>query len=239
MTGWQDDPIVGARPRWESDPIIVADPPAQAAATPAIELNVDLPVPRILQPSANPYSAGLYPLARKYTIGDQASFRMSDTLTGLETRTYTPRVTRVDDEAGRVEINDGNEIWDMMGNVIKAGNSVFDPPRQFSPAELQVGKKWTAAWKWTENGQVRFIWVDFQIVSRELVSVPAGSFHAFRVEGYGGDKFQGGKIRLTNWLVPGLMVGVKRDWVDRDRWGNLTRTQRLELVSLRQQVVNL
>jgi len=233
--GWQNDPIVAAQPKWESDPIL-----APAPAAPAIELAAGMPVPPILQPSANPYSAGRYPIGRKFTVGDQATFRESDSLTGLEKRTYIPRVTRVDEETGQVEINDGREIWDSMGNIVKTGNNaVFSPARQFTPAELQVGKKWTAAWKGTENGQTRFIWVDFHIVVREPVSVPAGTFQAFRVEGRGGNRFNGVTIELTIWLVPGLIVGVKRDWVERNRWGSLQRTERLELVSLRQQAIDL
>lgn len=74
---------------------------------------------------------------------------------------------------------------------------------------------------------------------REPVSVPAGTFQAFRVEGRGGNRFNGVTIELTNWLVPGLIVGVRRDWVERNRWGSLQRTERLEFVSLRQQAIDL
>ena len=102
--------------------------------------------------SANPYSAGFYPLGRKYTVGDEATFRESDLLTGVEQRIFTLRVTGSISEADRVEINGGRDIWDLMGNPIKAGNSEFDVPQQFSPAELQVGRKWTAAFKGTEEG---------------------------------------------------------------------------------------
>ncbi len=61
-------------------------------------------------------SAGLYPLGRQYAIGDEATFRETDALSGAEHRICTQRVTRVDEEANRVEINDGKQVWNSMGN---------------------------------------------------------------------------------------------------------------------------
>jgi hypothetical protein len=238
--GWENDPIVGARPKWQTDPIIDAAPVmlAAVAATPAIELGAGAPVPQVLQPSANPYSAGFYPLGRKYTVGDEATFRESDLLTGIEKRVYTQRVTRVDAEADRVEINGGDDVWDLMGNAIKAGTSVFDVPRQFSPAEFQVGKKWTAAFRGTENGLSRSVYYELHIVGSETVNVPAGSLQTFMVEGRGLNSL-GFQRQVRLWLVPGLNFPVREEQVGRSRQSALVRTERHELVSLRQQEVGL
>jgi hypothetical protein len=191
------------------------------------------PAPRPA-PSANPYSAGTHPLGRKYTVGDEASFLETDYLTGAEVRRYTSRVTRVDEEADRVEINDGANVSDTMGNTLKTGQVEFDAPLQFLPAELQLGKKWTASFKRTDKGQVTYAYYELHIVSREKVKVPAGEFDAFRIEGRGWNRSIGSQLEVNLWVVPGLNFHVKWEWVVRNR-GRFIVTQRHELVAYRQQ----
>lgn len=207
-----------------------------AHARPAIVLGPGAKAPRELEPPANPYSGGHYPLGRKYSVGDSATFRESDLLTGLEQRTHTLRVTRIDPDADLVEINGGRQVWDSMGNAIKKGNTRFDIPQQFSPAELQVGRKWTAAFTGTEDGRKRFVTYDFQITRRETVSVPAGTFTAFRVEGHGWNWTSGHRLELKIWLVPGLNFPIKSETIFRWRSAPVT-AERQELVHLRQRVM--
>lgn len=212
---------------------------AVAAAPAAIDIRPGGAVPAFLQKQENPYSAGLYPLDRHYTVGDEATFRESDLLTNQEVRVYTHRVTRVVPEQDRVEINDGKVILDMMGNSLKNGPITFDVPLQLSPAELQVGKKWTAAFKRTADGQTSTAFYDLHIVAREKVGVPAGEFDAFRIEGEGWNQTFGSRLQVTLWLLPGLGFPVKREWITRNRRGDYRNTERHELVSLRQQHVAL
>lgn len=191
------------------------------------------PAPRPA-PSANPYSAGTHPLGRKYTVGDEASFLESDYLTGAEVRRYANRVTRVDEDADRVEVNDGANVTDTMGNSLKSGQIEFDAPLQFLPAELQLGKKWTASFKRMDRGQVTYAYYELHIVSREKVKVPAGEFDAFRIEGRGWNRSIGSQLEVNLWVVPGLNFHVKWEWVVNNR-GRFVVTQRHELVAYRQQ----
>jgi hypothetical protein len=76
-----------------------AGPSPQAAAAarsrkPMLDIRAGVPVPTLIAPSANPFSAGRYPLDRIFTVGDRATFIQTDILTGIEERTYSPRVTR-------------------------------------------------------------------------------------------------------------------------------------------------
>jgi hypothetical protein len=166
----------------------------------------------------------LYPLGRKYTVGDAAPVRESHHLTNVEQRTYTQRITRVDAETDQVEINGGRAVWDLMGNVIKAGNNEFDAPRQFTPAEFQVGKKWTAAFIKTKNDLAASIYYDFQIVRREKIVVPAGSFDTFRIEGQGWNRTVGKHLQITcGWCGLNFFVGARNySW----RKGRSTDTER-------------
>lgn len=218
--GWKDDPLVDR-------------------GAPAIDIRPGGGAPPLIAASANPYSAGLYPLGRVFTVGDQARLRETDVLTGVEKRIYSPRVTRVDIEADRVEFNHGVTVTDLMGNTLKAGNLSFDAPLQFAPAELHIGKKWTAAFVRNDRGHVSSAFYDLNIVSKERVAVPAGEFDTFRIEGRGWNKTHGARLEVNYWLVPGLIFPVKREWITRNPRGQFTNTERHELVSLRQQAIGI
>lgn len=219
--GWKDDPIVGT------------------GDAPAIDIRPGSGPPARLATSANPYSAGLYPLGRIFTLGDEATLRETDVLTGVEKRIYRQRVTKVDLEADRVEFNNGTFITDLMGNHIKTGNLSFDAPLQFTPAEIHIGKKWRAAFVRNDNGRVSSAYYDVHIARREKISVVAGEFDAFRLESQGWNTTYGSRLEVNIWLVPGLIFPVKREWITRARFGNFTNTERHELVSLRQQAIGI
>ena len=210
----------------------------RASAAPMINLHAGVAVPTLIAPSANPFSAGRYPNTRIYTVGDEATFRDSDALTGLEQRIFTWRVTRVDYDLDRVEINDGHHITDLMGNFIKEGGKIYDAPRQWTPAEYQVGKKWTATFSHTFKRVTTSSYYNLHIVKRETVTVPAGSFDAFRIEGEGWNVTLGNQNEMRMWLVPGLNFPVKREFIGRPRTGGFGITSRFELISLRQQIID-
>ena len=204
---------------------------------PALDISAGVPVPALIAPSVNPFSAGRYPLGRIFTVGDRATIRQTDILTGIEERTYHARVTRIDYDQDRVEFNDGNIITDLMGNFIKNGPVEFDSPVQFTPAEFQIGRKWTAAFRRTRNDKTTNAYYDMQIVKRETISVPAGSFDTFLIEGNGWNTTVNSKLQVSLWLVPGVNFSIRREFVTRNQRGAFRQTERHELVALRQQVI--
>jgi len=210
-------------------------PTAAPSGPPLLDIRAGAPVPMLIAPSANPFSAGRYPLGRIYTVGDRARFRQTDYLTDIEVKTYGTRVTRIDYDEDRVEFNDGNIISDLMGNFIKNGPVEFDSPVQFIPAEFQVGKKWTAAFRRTKRGEESNAYYDMQIVKRETISVPAGSFDCFLIEGNGWNTTRNQKLEARLWLVPGVNFAIRREFVVRNQRGAFRQTERHELVALRQQ----
>jgi hypothetical protein len=199
-----------------------------------LDIRAGVPVPVLIPPSANPYSAGRFPLGRIFTVGDTATIRLSDILTGVEERVYSPRVTRVDYDQDRVEYNNGQSITDLMGNFIKNGPIAFDSPVQFIPAEFQVGKKWSAAFRRTLNGKQSNAYYDFHIVKRETIAVPAGSFDTFLIEGNGWNLTVSVRLEARLWLVPGINFAIKREFITHGRNSRFGQTERHELVSLRQ-----
>jgi hypothetical protein len=158
----------------------------------------------------------------------------TDILTGLEERTRKVHVTRVDYDEDRVEYNQGAVVTDLMGNTLKIGPVEYDSPVQWTPAEFQVGKKWTAAFRLTKGDKSSNAYYDMQIVKRETISVPAGSFDTFRIEGEGWNTTSGSRLELKLWLVPGINFAIRREMVAHGKKGRFKQTERQELVALRQ-----
>ncbi len=150
---------------------------------------------------------------------------------------------------------------DSMGNVMarEITNSIlsevvtklaYDAPLQLAPGELQVGKKWRAASviRRTVDGPVPGAGIetkssqafDLRIVRREKISVPAGTFEAFRIELTGTSSDNSGvyTTERTHWLVPGLNPLIKTESVVFSS-GVLIAHWRTELVSLRQQATGI
>jgi hypothetical protein len=140
------------------------------AAAAAIDIKPGAPLPAILSASlSNPFSAGTFPLGRKYTVGDETVYRDMNLLTG-KSEVRTLRVTEVsglvrmlDEPPPHDPSKDGSGAGresvklttDLMGNTMAReianlflGNLVtkfnYDAPLQFAPEELQVGRRWRA-----------------------------------------------------------------------------------------------
>ncbi|MCX7156634.1 MAG: caspase family protein [Rhodocyclales bacterium] len=245
--------IEDGRRRTEHEKLALAKPnptqagaPASAQATPAatpilgapmLEIMAGVPVPTLIAPSGNPFSAGRYPLGRIYTVGDMAAFQKTDILTGIEVRPFIIHVTRVDEDADRVEFGGGHTVTDLMGNVIITGALEYEAPRQWVPSEFYVGKKWNSVYRQIRKQPTWSVVYDFQIVKRETISVQAGTFDTFLIEGHGWDNF-GNRLEKKTWMVPGLNFSIKSEQMSRRRWGSLYETDRVELVALRQQTID-
>jgi caspase domain-containing protein len=210
-----------------------------------IELGPGLPVPERLRREANPFSAGTYALERHFNVGDEARYRLLEEDTKGDRRVHR-RVTAVDADAERVEFNDGKFVTDLFGNLVKRDLEEFTVPVQVAPAELQVGKRWSAVFFTRRRGGGFDDQMDAAIVAREAIRVPAGEFDAFRIEAviHGrasdalfhkgrGKKAKERRAELTLWEVPGLNFPVKERQVLNRRSGEVDISS-YELQSLRQ-----
>ncbi len=216
-------------------------------ATPAIEQSPNQSLPLKLQVSVNPFSAGRYPLGRKYSIGDMVIYRNSDLLSNVELKPTTLEVTGIDLDSDHIELNNGKFIIDSMGNYLRTprgGDS--DVPQQFNPTELQIGHAWTAGWKQSDRRGDQTVSINLRIDAFEKVRVPAGEFMAFRIEIRGWQqqrtqRTQIGYFRREQriWVVPGINFAIKDELLVRNPSGRLNRTDRMELVSLHQQTVDM
>ena len=195
--------------------------------------------PDPLHTSANPFSAGRYPLARHFSVGDEARFQKSDLRSGANLGFVTYTVTKVDPAADRIELNGGEKVLDTMGNVVsdpKFGDS--DVPRQLVPAELYVGNKWKAGWRLRNQNGLWNVSYELRVAAFEQVQTAMGEFGAFRIDATGWSVGKDSRsIRRQMWAVPGMDFLLKDELLIRSDRGFVATADRTELVSLRQRVV--
>jgi Caspase domain len=203
-----------------------------APPRPQLELGPGISPPVLMRPSPNPASAGTYALNRRYSVGDEVVYAVSEPVFGTREPDRRSRVTRVDEDADRVEFNGGRGIRDTLGNLIKNAQASFDPRIQENPVELQIGRKWTTRYRFSGAGKVNEAYRDYRVVGRERVRVPAGEFEAFRLEAEGWWK-TGVRLVIRTWVVPGLNFDLKYEIIRHPRTGAATG-ELYELVSCKQ-----
>jgi hypothetical protein len=179
-------------------------------------------------------SAGTYAIDRGYSVGDEVVYLQSDPVYGGATKTLTWRITGVDLDADRIEINNGFIVLDSMGNPLVWDGATYEPRLQAIPAEVQVGKRWTTRFNFQRGADRSESYYNYVVVARERVKLPFGEIEAFRIDGDGFNNF-GTHLTIRHWLVPGINYSLRTDTIRYD--GRSLRAQyaeRREMVSCRQ-----
>jgi len=159
-----------------------------------------------VQPGAN----GIKPLpsgVNRYAQGDVFEWERIDRFTNIATR-FVQRVTYASND--RVEFNGGILVRDQMGGILRNPSGTKTPAILAEPAELAAGKRWRSAYTNTKSdGKVSNQFYDFHVVGLEAITVPAGTFKAYKVEGAG----MGGEGYLSQvrWIDPATMISVRYD----------------------------
>ena len=181
-----------------------------------------------------PYFRGFSEHRRRYAVGDVAIFNVIDVFTKAA-KTLSMRVTQADDGSERVVYNDGEFVSDLMGNITTNQRGSSSTPRQFYPAELFVGKKWQTRFKQDRpNGTTYTFDYKLKVVAKETVTVPAGTFEAFRIEATGFNIELGASLERTIWVAPGINADIAHEIRVRLRNGQWDQNDRQELASYAQ-----
>lgn len=147
-------------------------------------------------------------------------------------------------------------ITDLLGNYLRRSGGRVYSPNQLEPLDYTVGKRWTTQfYLTTPKGKAGRSEMELRIAGRELITVPAGTFNAFRVEGRGVFGEEQGKVELTylkKWMAPdrvrryvlmeetrempggGQGSGPRQSRKTSYSGPRIARSQRYELVSYRQ-----
>jgi hypothetical protein len=158
---------------------------------------------QIAPAEGNPYTQGFVPADTNFKVGDTYEYAVLDPETRVERRRISAPVTRVSD----TEVVFGNDtlVLDRLGNTVKLPDGRRFTPRQDQPTEYAIGKKWTTRFGViVPNGRSFDSEFEFRIARREKITVPAGTFDCYVIEGegYATTPFGRTELRLTRWMAP-------------------------------------
>jgi hypothetical protein len=107
----------------------------------------------------------------------------------------------------------------------------LDSPRQFYPAELYIGKRWKTQFKQTRaSGVVYTFKYDLKVVAKETITVPAGTFETYKIEGRGFNMELGAYLQRNIWVAAGINADIVLETLVRLRSGVMDQDDRQELV---------
>jgi Caspase domain len=182
----------------------------------------------------NPYTKGSAMADTRYKVGDSYSYRVLDLYSKAETNRYQAAITQITDTD---VIYSNGFVTDLLGNTRKLPDGRRFSANQNHPAEFSIGKRWQSRFiTHAPKGEV-LTELQFHIVARESITVPAGTFNAFRVEASGGAAVPGlGNMSIENklWFAPDVVRGALvrenlRKWTR-----GIVEASRTEMVSFKQ-----
>ena len=190
---------------------------------------------QITSSSHNPYSKGTMRVDTRFKLGERYGYRQIDLTTNLEMRKFTLTVTSINET--QVIFNDGSYISDLIGNPIKLSDGTRYTDAQHQIAEYSLGKRWTARHRLTRpSGSTFDSVIDYKVVAKESVTLPAGTYDAFRVEGSGWSQSEKHSVHTSNlfWIAPEIRRYVAFDTRKKLASGKLLSYERYELTSYTQ-----
>ena len=195
----------------------------------------------IVSAPGNPYSKGTVAANTAYMVGDFYAYRQTDLLTKLEMKRLKRVVTEITET--EVRYNRGRFVTDLLGNSLRFGGGAVWSPNQTVPTEFAVGRRWKTRFRVIPpKGGETIVDLDIRIADRESITVPAGTFNAFRIEARGwqtGTGAGGGRVNLEwdwkTWYAPDrVRQPVAFEWFNRYLAVKITRAERNELTQFRQ-----
>ena len=182
--------------------------------------------------AGNPYTAGWARADTRFRVGDSYTYDTTNRKNG-NTRRRTHIVTKVTDL--EIVFGDGELVCDPLGNVLKFPGGLRWGLHQEVPLEYAVGKRWTTRFDVLAGGNGTNT-LAYRVAAREKVTVPAGTFDAFRVEGRGLNESPfraANELRFTTWRAPELRLWIAFEHLVTSP-GATEISLRSELVSYRQ-----
>ena len=159
----------------------------------------------IASSQGNPLTTGSARADTKFRVGDWYAYKNRNRADVREWR-GKQAVTAISDL--QVEFNNGALVCDLLGNPIRVREQRYTA-RQDIPLEFVVGKRWSTRFDitgepaWAQGSME----LDYRIAAREKVTVPAGTFDCFRLEGVGYNTAAARdpiEVRLTFWRDPAI-----------------------------------
>ena len=189
----------------------------------------------VVSDTKNPFSRGSVRGDKRYKVGDSYTYRRIDNLTRQTESTFTNTIVEITDTE---VIYDRGLITNLLGGRLRAPDGRRFTTGQDAPLEFAVGKRWTTRfYVMPPKGGRGTVEINFRIVAREQVTVPAGTFDTFRLEGRGWSSGVGPvPLRIENniWRAPGQLRRPVIIETHRQRGQKVIESNRDELVAFKQ-----
>ncbi len=178
----------------------------------------------------NPFTKGSA-VAGQFRIGDRYAYRVVDLLTRIQSKEFTLVVTGIAD--GEVIYNKGTATTDLLGNPLKNPDGRRYSENQFYASEYSLGRTWNTRYRVAlPSGKEDEVEENFRVVARDEITVPAGTFDAFRVESTGHRIRDPVTLKRTYWVAPGTIARfIAHEVTAKNARGRFLTTDRTELVS--------
>ncbi len=154
----------------------------------------------------------------KFQAGDSWTWAQKDTRTGILERTIKHTVTRVTDTM--IEGFDAKGAFGMTPDLMIRRTSRFTTTGEPRPVKFPVtiGETWSYTYGYINGQNEGTQTFKATVVAYEKVTVPAGEFYAYRIEGQGHwldyTSRVSGSGRTTDWYAPCLKHLVKLHYSD-------------------------
>jgi hypothetical protein len=156
-------------------------------------------------------------------IGDLWSYRTVDGYTNETTLEFTHRIVKLSDKEIVLQLQNKNVsgrkllFYTREWNSTDVGEGRFDPFYPEYKFPLKVGDTWNQEFKSSDNHGTSFSsFVRAKIVALEKVTVPAGTFDAYRIERDIESRKANAdaniaKGRIITWFAPAVKKYVRRE----------------------------
>ena len=166
------------------------------------------------------HAAGEKVDAPQLRVGDRWKYEQKDRRTGVKESETTRVVAAISTSLVEGAENNGTFKMTPELNPIESTTLIMTGEPKFLAFPLEVGKKWDFKYNYASKtneskGRVR---QDVEIVAYEKVTVPAGSFDAFRIESKGfwnNDATRAsGRSKSVYWYAPAARTVVRTEYED-------------------------
>ena len=183
----------------------------------------------VARQEGNPFSKGTVSIDTKYKLGDTYTYNVVD----MYSKAVKGQTVATVNEITENEVRYSNGlITDLLGNTLRSVDGRRFSPTQILPIEFVVGKRWPTRYTTFGPGWSSEQVMEVYVAARERISVPAGTFEAFRLEIKGHGTSERGLVEsnIASWYAPEV---CRRPIARNDR-----RTTRFGGVALRDELVS-
>ena len=166
------------------------------------------------------HAAGEKGNAPEVKVGDHWKLEQRDARTGIKESEFVRRITAVSPDLIEGTENDATLKMRPDLNPIESSINIAGGDPKFLNFPLEVGKKWSFKYTFankTNSGKGR-VQLDAEVVAYEKITVPAGTFDAFRIENRGfwnnDASRNNGRTKMVYWYAPVAKSVVRTEYED-------------------------